>query len=593
MYSGNLKRKYEGDLSTEDANSYQSDNSVENEQTENEINKSQSVVSQTELLVVKDMLEMAHNLLGIVSPAPVDLKFHKSFQPNFTQEDNFRRIYLAWNVVGIITSRKDSDSNVIQIHFQNSMGANKNILFRDINSYTLAAISYDGAIFANEFDGEEETETDEQQPNIYYYSFPNSLIPNESFKARLLPGERALAVAVGSGFISVATSTNLLRIFSSTGLPLKIVWLSGTPVCLCGLKGQLAVIYQNNYVLNLDMYLTSWEVGIQNITEIAKHVSLPLFGTQKLTWLGFSSDTMLLTILDSHGHLSILSKTALGLHGWSWTPVLDLTADVCTRFWPTTVQSNSISYVPLEGNLVPQRNHNQLYPNVSHMQFCSPLLDFENDPESSSKSMQQLVWKNVVYTHCHYVALDNIIALRSVQHMQLDADLYDLSVITEVENQIDLLLVNKLMKAVQNDRKERQLDLMHSIRSDKGLSTALLIGKNYRCSTVIESASTLINNKNPPVEEINCTSEIDQDDTFLIESPLTKSHADSVAKQPSNTKFAVQPILSTIKSLPIKPKQLNPLKWCDDVSIKDKKSTSSSDRLPKELTLSKLDKKSN
>jgi len=333
------------------------------------------------------------------------------------------------------------------------------------------------------------------------------------------------------------------------------------------------------------MYHISWEVSIQNITEIAKNVPLPLFGTQKLIWLGFSSDTLMLTILDSHGHLSILNKTALGLHGWSWTPVLDLTADVCTRFWPTTVQANSISYVPLEGNFVPQRNHGQLYPNVLHKQFCSPLLDFDNDPESSSKSMQQLVWKNVVYTHCHYVSLDNIIALRSVRHMQLDADLYDLSVITEVENQIDLLLVHKLLKAVQDDRKGRQLDLMHLIRSDKGLSTALLIGENYRCSTVIKSASTLINNKNPPVEETNCTTEIDQDNKILIESPLTTSHTDFVARQPSNIKFAVQPILSTTKLISIKPKQLNPFQWCDDVSIKDKKFTSLSDRLPKELTL--------
>jgi hypothetical protein len=585
----NSKRKFEQETYNDGGSDCNSEISfIDVDNSEVSVQNSHPVISQTELKMVKDMLKMAIDLLGDGYPTVSDIKIHKSFQPNCTQGDNFRRMYLAWNNVGVVTSREDVDSNIIQIHFQNSMGSNKDCLFHDINGYTLAAISNDGAIFANEFEGEEASNMDEQRWNIFYYSFPNSSIPNESFKARLSPKERAMAVAVGSGFISVATSSNLLRIFSSTGLPLRTIWLSGTPVCLCALNDQLAVVYQNqnNFDLKLDMYRTDWKVGMHYITEFAKNVPVPLFGTQILIWLGFSTDTMMLTILNSDGHLSMLNKTALGLSGWSWTPVLDLTTEVCTMFWPTTVQSDCLSFIPLDGNFVPRRNVGQQYPVPQQKKFHFPLLELDSDTKGSAKSMQQFVWRKLLFDHCLYVGLDSIIALRSMQQMHLDAELYDMSVITELESKIDLLLLNELQHAVQADRKGRQMDLIYSILGDRGLSTALIIGQRYDCSTVIEVTTSLIQQKQSFTTKANVdVSETAADLQTANDLKLTITQTDFTPVD--KNKLSQRSMVVTAPPIAIVSNQKNP--FASNVSNKGGKSRNLMDLIQEELTIKSND----
>ena len=53
-------------------------------------------------------------------------------------------------------------------------------------------------------------------------------------------GEAALAVAVGQGWAAVATSHGLLRLFSSTGIPLALLCLKGSVITLIGYAHQLA-----------------------------------------------------------------------------------------------------------------------------------------------------------------------------------------------------------------------------------------------------------------------------------------------------------------------------------------------------------------
>lgn len=55
-------------------------------------------------------------------------------------------------------------------------------------------------------------------------------------------GESALAVAVGQGWSAVATSHGLLRLFSSTGIPLALLCLKGSVITMVGYAHQLAGI---------------------------------------------------------------------------------------------------------------------------------------------------------------------------------------------------------------------------------------------------------------------------------------------------------------------------------------------------------------
>ena len=83
-----------------------------------------------------------------------------SFQPGATTFDPKRRRYLVWNAVGNITCREESMSNRIEIRFANASGRNKNDVIMDNSAFSMAALSYEGAFFANEPDPDEENPED-------------------------------------------------------------------------------------------------------------------------------------------------------------------------------------------------------------------------------------------------------------------------------------------------------------------------------------------------------------------------------------------------------------------------------------------------
>lgn len=65
-------------------------------------------------------------------------------------------------------------------------------------------------------------------------------ILSQTFTVKLNSGESALAVAVGQGWSAVATSHGLLRLFSSTGIPLALLCLKGSVITMVGYAHQLA-----------------------------------------------------------------------------------------------------------------------------------------------------------------------------------------------------------------------------------------------------------------------------------------------------------------------------------------------------------------
>ena len=62
----------------------------------------------------------------------------------------------------------------------------------------------------------------------------------QTYTVTLNSGEAALAVAVGEGWSAVATSQEVLRLYSSTGIPLALVSLKGAVVAMVGYIHQLA-----------------------------------------------------------------------------------------------------------------------------------------------------------------------------------------------------------------------------------------------------------------------------------------------------------------------------------------------------------------
>lgn len=133
-----------------------------------------------------------------------------------------------WNAIGSIISREESLSSRIEIKFANVDGVNKPEAFNDNYNFTMASLSNEGAFFANQPEQDLSDETIRVGSTVYYHAFPGQrqlVDANFSFNTLLPNGESAAAVASGRGFCAVATSSQLLRLFSNTGLQVKMISL--------------------------------------------------------------------------------------------------------------------------------------------------------------------------------------------------------------------------------------------------------------------------------------------------------------------------------------------------------------------------------
>jgi hypothetical protein len=121
------------------------------------------------------------------------------------------RAYLAWNMVGTITTRMEPTLSYIEILF-NESEENKKVRFIDHYNFDMASLGMHGAIFAcPSASGEEGCAS-----TIFYKPF-STWAANADWTYHLDKGEEAAAVCVGAKFAAVATSKQLLRVFSYSG----------------------------------------------------------------------------------------------------------------------------------------------------------------------------------------------------------------------------------------------------------------------------------------------------------------------------------------------------------------------------------------
>ena len=57
--------------------------------------------------------------------------------------------------------------------------------------------------------------------------------------------ESICSVAIGDGWIAIATNKQMLRLFSVGGVQREIVSIPGRPITLAGWGGRLAIVYQS------------------------------------------------------------------------------------------------------------------------------------------------------------------------------------------------------------------------------------------------------------------------------------------------------------------------------------------------------------
>jgi len=461
------------------------------------------------------------------------------FQPSQTQPDDKRRRYLVWNAVGNITSREESDAFRIEIRFTNTMGRNKQEAFPDTYGFNKASLSLEGAIFASdpeELDAETSAFRQPLGSTIYYHAFPGQKSlegANENFTTTLSEGEAALAVAVGTGWSAVATSKGFLRIFSSTGVQISITWLKGPVVTMCGSGTQLAVFYNAAPVsgtvnIRLDLFAIAWHTPIGNRCLLSE-AAVPLTAKSQLEWVGFDTDSQLLTIIDTAGMMSMLMHPL----GWQWIPVLDIAKTKKTIdhvYWPVLVKGPKLVYVLLNGESRPA-----VYPqpvvSVKHLRI--PIAESiasskqgKEKADAQNERSHNLLWETS--KACHWETLkveEDIFGLLSVEGLgpeQLEMRL------SAQQNEADKTVLKMLQEACRFQRTANALDLAHKLRTEKGMQAAILIANQLGRPNVANVLENILEQKQLLLQQMQ---QQQQEETYAVDRGSSSSSSSSYTEE--------------------------------------------------------------
>ncbi|CAN6203962.1 unnamed protein product [Urochloa humidicola] len=238
----------------------------------------------------------------------VTAKMQAAFQPGSTPPQPGIRNFLAYNMLGSITTVENEGHSHVEVDFHDTGRGPRVPSMTDYFGFTMAALNESGSVFANPCKG------DKSMSTLMYRPF-GSWAGNSEWSMRF-EGEEVKAVALGAGWVAAVTSLNFLRIFTEGGLQMHILSVSGPIVTAAGHGDQLAIVsHASDSLPSGDQVL---DVKVFNISERAQSLSgrLLLTPSSQLSWFGFS-DNGQLSSYDSKGILRVFSSQ----FGGSWLPV--------------------------------------------------------------------------------------------------------------------------------------------------------------------------------------------------------------------------------------------------------------------------------
>uniref|UniRef100_A0ACD5XXV6 Uncharacterized protein n=1 Tax=Avena sativa TaxID=4498 RepID=A0ACD5XXV6_AVESA len=242
----------------------------------------------------------------------VTARMQAAFQPGSTPSHPGKRNFLAYNMLGSITTIENDGHSHVEVDFHDTGRGPRVPSMTDYFGFTMAALNESGSVFANPCKG------DNNMSTLMYRPF-SSWAGNSEWSMRF-EGEEVKSVALGAGWVAAVTSSNFLRIFTEGGLQMHIISVSGPVVTAAGHGDQLAIVTHSSDCLpSGDQVL---DVKVFNISEGAQSMSgrLVLTPSSQLSWFGFS-ETGLLSSYDSKGILRVFSSQ----FGGSWLPVFSST----------------------------------------------------------------------------------------------------------------------------------------------------------------------------------------------------------------------------------------------------------------------------
>jgi hypothetical protein len=425
--------------------------------------------------------------------------YHPSVQIASTKPDEKGRRYLVWNSVGNVTCKTEDISNRIEVRFANKSKRSKQEIVNDSWGFVMAALAHEGAVFATPLPLQENDEPTTGS-TIRYHAFSTGserlFGANESFTVSLENNEAAVSLAVGTGWVAVATSRRFLRIFSCTGCQLGVHWLQGNVVCLCGYENLLAVVY-NTMPMTGDEYHVSVDLFdvTPNISDFVRCVSttvLPLSPGHQLNWMGFSVDSLQLFAEDTSGVFSMLTALGPGSNSWRWVPSLEIEKfkkSAGHKYWPVTIMENKLAYVLLSGE-----NKPAIYPEPVittqplRIPLCEPREGREKTDEACDR-IHQLMYRSYQISHCHYLEWE----LRSTDRSHDGRQLETIVASQDVHaSELDKAVLKQFQEACRTQRIAVAIDLALKMRTQKALTLGLTIADHFGRSHVAQKIQDII-----------------------------------------------------------------------------------------------------
>jgi len=422
-----------------------------------------------------------------------DIVLQPPFQVSSTTFDDKRRKYFVWNAYGYIISRDDKLSKRVDMTvWSDPSGRRREESFTDNYGFAKGSIGPQGAAFSSYIDDLPAAGEEAQGSTIHYHAF-SGFEANETFTTTLPAGEAVETIAVGSGWVAVATSKQYLRVFSSTGLQLMISWLKGPVVTIVGSGPNLAVLYHSappcNDSFNISVELL--EIGAETSVRQLALAKVPLTPGHLLSWAGICPNSGLLGYMQLrnpqstsrihtsgmnwNGSLSVMVKSA----GWQFIPVLDLSdikKSVDDFFWPVAIIDGGLECVLLKAVSkpsvfpLPTRELRPFKMPVAQVSGTRNLNEAQND------RFRSLLWETAQATHIESIKsdLDPLLVLPdgySLLELQERVDAQAASA--------DKTVLKMLQESCRAKRIPLSFDLARRLRTEQACQAAIKIANHF------------------------------------------------------------------------------------------------------------------
>ena len=402
------------------------------------------------------------DFFGAGGVAPSHYPIQEAFQPGSTKPVSGRR-YLAYNALGSIILRTESDHNIAEVNFHDTSLHRKRIpLLNDFYGFHVGSLSPSGAMYAS-------LSTVETPSTVHFTPF-NAWTTNAEWTLPLPQGEDAIGVAAGATFCVVANNLRMVRLFSLSGFQTNVISMPGDIVSVFADDGAVfGVVYHAGYGASnqvLEVRTFDFLSG-----KLLMESRLCLSSGASLVWVGFTDEHAVATY-DSEGIVRVFSPE----FGGSWVPIFDASRERKggENFWVFSVSmvSNELQCIVCADSKEPIVPSGSARPVVTAPPLHIPIVQTEEKLSNGERDMMRI--RTVI--------------------SQLDPDV-DKDLICECELAHDKASLGVIKGLLEQNNPSRACEVAERIMTSKALDGVLRIAHHFGISAVVERVEGIISER--------------------------------------------------------------------------------------------------